>query len=1235
MTSIALIPPDEPDEIQAQLAVQWRGTPNVVFKVSGPKIYGGLSPVKIAMTDLTIAATVKITMAHLMNELPVVGGLQVTLTEDPTVAYKVAVKAAPGMPKLSLNSIPGLKSAISNAVVNVLRDTIVFPKSVNVMLAGNHTPQTVRSVEDAMRISPVGTLYVTVKHAKGLKNADYIGTSDPYVALALGSRKVPPKIKFNTSSKKDKEKEKDSSPTQPSTHNSIHRTRTVSNDLNPTFDEHFTLPVMSTELQCVWCRVYDDDGGYSAHDLMGTVVLPLAGLPIREEVVGVYPLKSPAELDGAAAKKPRGTVELILKYEPVEEEVGVGDFSGCKSCALTSHEKEIQKHKKMTSFQRQIAKALGISKGNRTFEALRNKLLTDDGSLSSINDADLKVLARHTPTRMDVSNGVPLWAVYPDFCRVAFMNEILLTVWPYAEKAIHKELSLLNGGVLADHLKANAAYAARKAGITRLSNLLGLSTSNLLNIRGILELGQLPPQMEGVRVRKGDADEIVVEWSVKVAGDGYAGCEIGLKGVPLAKCKITAGEGQMLAVIRVRLKPLVPRAPVVAGVSVSFFGETIVDGRLDLKVPLLPHIDILSLPPLRVVKAYALGPVLRKVMCYPTAVHVPILDFDHPAVKVLTSTTSGTERHGLEISIIGARNLDAADSFGTSDPYVVLSLAGEGRYDTRVKKTSVKQRTLTPHWYESFTYVVADAKDAKELFIGVFDSDGKKKFAKVVAPEKVREKINPVKGLHLRSLEATERYMFRATAIPWAKSKGKGKGDTKKKSSLTRTSLDGREGLKSDQKNSPSGSKPKGTSLSGRLKQARELDILQRGLLEPPVLPREETEEEKLKAERKAKKAAQKKKKASSKNLALDTKKNLAAFNPNRVVSDVEACIVAESVQKSNDLLGAALVDFSEVCKPGTTKRLWLKLEGCPGDEKREKELERRISIDNVTPPASPKRGSFSSRASAFGSKSKRNTNPPEIEIELTWRVYDAVKQSMGKSLSGVGIGSNSGRSSGVDRDSGDEQDSGGVPRSLTPPPQSTGSLVGALTVYVSHGVELYKPRSRWGKMSGSKVTPKVILRVGGQSAESSTGRGANPAWREGFDFFGITALDELVLEVVHPGRATNTIRRAKSLSIKKPMDSLSKVVDAVSSPGNKLTKSPSSSKRTKYAENGVTSKNASSQKSYGAELGLGVGDRFMGVATVPLHTVVRSGTSTGSYTLSGVKHGEIHLTLTFRAERF
>ena len=75
-------------------------------------------------------------------------------------------EAAPGMPALSPNSIPGLQSTIVNALTGIMREHIVFPKSVNVVVASDHTPQTVRAIEDALEVTPVGKLYVTVKGAK-------------------------------------------------------------------------------------------------------------------------------------------------------------------------------------------------------------------------------------------------------------------------------------------------------------------------------------------------------------------------------------------------------------------------------------------------------------------------------------------------------------------------------------------------------------------------------------------------------------------------------------------------------------------------------------------------------------------------------------------------------------------------------------------------------------------------------------------------------------------------------------------------------------------------------------------------------------------------------------------------------------------------------------------------------------------------------------------------------------
>jgi hypothetical protein len=195
------------------------------------------------------------------------------------------------------------------------------------------------------------------------------------------------------------------------------RTKTVSNDLNPTFDETFVLDVMSTELQCVWIRVFDDDGDYNAHDVMGTVVLPLAGLPSKEDVRGEYALKSTAELDGAAATKSRGFVELALRYEPVEEEGSSGPSFEKNNGDSGAEEETNKKNKKdafasggtgdsssdsksATPFQRNVARWLGVRDASRrqnaaeTIEAL---LRSNDGSLSEFRDDTLLILAKHTP----------------------------------------------------------------------------------------------------------------------------------------------------------------------------------------------------------------------------------------------------------------------------------------------------------------------------------------------------------------------------------------------------------------------------------------------------------------------------------------------------------------------------------------------------------------------------------------------------------------------------------------------------------------------------------------------------------------------------------------------------------------------------------------------------------------------------------------------------------------------
>ena len=177
---------------------------------------------------------------------------------------------------------------------------------------------------------------------------------------------------------------------------------------------------------------------------------------------------------------------------------------------------------------------------------------------------------------------------------------------------------------------------------------------------------------------------------------------------------------------------------------------------------------------------------------------------------------------------------------------------------------------------------------------------------------------------------------------------------------------------------------------------------------------------------------------------------------------------------------------------------------------------------------------------------------PPEIELEVSWSVYDEVKPIM---KSGVGVG---GGGEGAD----DEEDNTGGAAVVT----------GSLHVEVLRATDLSKPSSSLrGKMSSDKVMPQVVLSVSHQRAKTSQARGINPTFNEHFDFPDISSLDELTLNVVHPGKTT-------------------------------ITGAPA--------------------------------DRFMGAAVVPLHGVVKSGSINGVYALEGVKSGEVHLNLMYRVEK-
>lgn len=73
----------------------------------------------------------------------------------------------------------------------------------------------------------------------------------------------------------------------------------------------------------------------------------------------------------------------------------------------------------------------------------------------------------------------------------------------------------------------------------------------------------------------------------------------------------------------------------------------------------------------------------------------------------------------LHVKVVRAHKLLKMDIFGTSDPYVKLSLTGE---KLPAKKTSIKMNNLNPEWNEKFKFIVTDP-NTQVLHLEVYDWD--------------------------------------------------------------------------------------------------------------------------------------------------------------------------------------------------------------------------------------------------------------------------------------------------------------------------------------------------------------------------------------------------------------------------------------------------------------------------------------------------------------------------------
>ncbi|CAG7891469.1 unnamed protein product [Brassica rapa] len=261
-----------PNGITMELEMQWDGNPKIVLDVK--TLLGVALPIEVKNVGFT--GVFRLIFKPLVDEFPCFGALSYSLREKKGLDFTLKVIGG------ELTSIPGISDALEETILDAIEDSITWPvRKIIPILPGDYSD---------LELKPVGTLDVKLVQAKDLSNKDLIGKSDPYAVVFI--RPLPNKTK---------------------------KTKTISNSLNPIWNEHFEFVVEDVSTQHLTVRVFDDEGVGSSQ-LIGAAQVPLNELE-PGKVKDIW-LKLVKDLVVQRDTKNRGQVQLELLYCPLGKESG-------------------------------------------------------------------------------------------------------------------------------------------------------------------------------------------------------------------------------------------------------------------------------------------------------------------------------------------------------------------------------------------------------------------------------------------------------------------------------------------------------------------------------------------------------------------------------------------------------------------------------------------------------------------------------------------------------------------------------------------------------------------------------------------------------------------------------------------------------------------------------------------------------------------------------------------------
>lgn len=174
--------------------------------------------VPLEVGDVQVRAVARISLRPLVEELPCLGGAEVSLLGLPH--YDLSLRL---VNRLDLMRVPGLKAVVDAVVAKVVGDMLLYPNkfSVDLMPGGGLPPP------------PLGMVEVRIERVDKITDGgSLLSKVDPYVEVQCRKGRVT-------------------------------RTRTIYNCDAPVFEETIAAIVDDPDTQCLNVNLYDDCGGYN------------------------------------------------------------------------------------------------------------------------------------------------------------------------------------------------------------------------------------------------------------------------------------------------------------------------------------------------------------------------------------------------------------------------------------------------------------------------------------------------------------------------------------------------------------------------------------------------------------------------------------------------------------------------------------------------------------------------------------------------------------------------------------------------------------------------------------------------------------------------------------------------------------------------------------------------------------------------------------------------------------